>query len=86
MIKPKQNNLPGFDIPTSSRCRICNRPLRAPESVAAGIGPTCSGSQKRRSILMPSLLRQEHHSDYSEMLNMAADEIVRLNNLLRDRK
>lgn len=25
------------------RCRACHRPLRSPESVVAGIGPTCAG-------------------------------------------
>jgi hypothetical protein len=75
--------LPGFERPPVTRCRICNRPLKNPISISAGIGPVCSGRQYSRLILMPSLLRQEHSSDYVEMLNMAADEIERLQQVIK---
>jgi hypothetical protein len=32
---------------TFGRCRICNRRLTHPDSVATGIGPECAGTRKR---------------------------------------
>lgn len=33
------------DFRFAARCRICDRKLTTPESVASGIGPTCAGRE-----------------------------------------
>ncbi len=33
----------GLEFSFSGRCRVCNRPLTRPDSIARGTGPTCGG-------------------------------------------
>ena len=38
----------GYKLLMEKRCRACNKPLTNPISIAEGIGPECSGRNRRR--------------------------------------
>jgi hypothetical protein len=43
----KQPKLPDFEPPQVFRCRVCNRRLTDPESIASGIGPKCKATEEK---------------------------------------
>lgn len=83
---PEQSGLPGFERLSIVRCGVCNRPLTDPKSIEAGVGPVCGGKQAGKSRNLVKTLRQDHQSDYVEMLDLAAKEIERLQNLVEARR
>jgi len=39
-----------MDATRPPRCRRCGRPLKTPESIAAGIGPVCARKEKAADV------------------------------------
>ena len=46
----------------SVKCKVCGRPIKHPDSIAAGMGPTCRGSANRSTSRKAKRARSANHS------------------------
>jgi len=85
MNKASQLPIPGFEVSRIANCSECGRRLVDPKSIKAGAGPVCSKKRHNDLTVFIHMLRQEHHNDYVEMLNRAADQIERMQKIISER-